>query len=165
MQAFNLFGPLLSGGRYSAMKKIITITTLLIPVLAFSLENKVREEVWIKDTSVVSCEPKILRKEGTLSIKLGPNHGKEFAIVRESDRRFYVLVVNSPPKEMNSLMSSSEFKKAKSVAINTSTVGFPWEADATNELIFVQPGKYTILISEILESELGGYICTIEYLP
>lgn len=123
------------------------------------------EEIWFINDNVVSCEPKILREGQKLVTSLGENHGKEFAIIRDSDKRAYFLVVGLPPIEMKSLMTPAEFTNAKSVTIDENTVGLPWEANSTNERIFVKPGSYTILVSDNLESEVGGYKCTIEYLP
>ena len=146
------------------MKKITT-TILLCTILLITLNTDVNAELWVEDESIVSCEPRVLRKGETLTIKLGIGHGKELAILRESDKRWYFLVVKEPPKEMKSLMTPDEFKKTKTVTINTETVGFPWEVNPKNEVIFEQPGKYIIFVSEILESEVGGYKCPIEYLP
>lgn len=144
---------------------IVIIVFLIVPIQALSQEAETMEEIWFIDDNVVSCEPKILREGQTLVISLGENHGKELAIIRDSDKRAYFLIVGLPPKEMKSLMTPAEFEKASSVTIDENTVGLPWEANSVNEPIFVEPGSYTILVSDILESEIGGYKCSIEYLP
>ena len=140
---------------------IFFIVIFIIPMQAFPQDSKTMEEIWFMDGNVVSCEPNILREGQSLVISLGENHGKELAIIRNSDKRAYFLVVGLPPKEMKGLMTPAEFGKAKSATIDENTIGFPWEANSTNEPIFVKPGSYAILVSDILESEIGGYKCTI----
>jgi hypothetical protein len=91
---------------------VLTLTALILLALNPCLADD-RDEIWSYNESVVSCRPKVLGRNGTLTITLGENHGKELAVLRESDNRWYFLVVTQPPEEMNSLMTPSEFKKTK----------------------------------------------------
>lgn len=128
-----------------------------IAVSAKALEAK--ETVWLESENVVSCVPKELVIGDALQVKLGAQHGKELAIYRHSENIWLFLVVGSQPPDMVSIMSPLEFKAAKSLEIAHSTTGYRWDSKGGNEAIFSKPGKYTLYVSENLESEEGGYKC------
>jgi hypothetical protein len=88
----------------------------------------------------------VLKKGEILNISLGPNHGKELAIRRHSDDVWYFLVVGSPPADMVSLMTPSEFSIAKSIKIGPKTTGYKWTCEGGNEISFSEPGMYTIYV-------------------
>jgi hypothetical protein len=122
-------------------------------------------EIWKEDRKVLACSPTKLGPSDTLVLTLGPKHGRELAITRHVDNIPFFLVVSSPPADMKSLMSPDEFAKARRVTFKTTDAGYAWVKDRGNERVFTMPGKYTVRVSEVLESERGGYSCTITYAP
>jgi hypothetical protein len=113
---------------------------------------------------VLGCAPTTLTNRDTLRLRLGPQHGSELAITRLADKTPYFLVVQGAPVDMQSLMSPQEFATATLVEIGTSTTGYRWiAAGGPNEKIFTRPGKYLVTTSTALESERGGYECSLDY--
>jgi hypothetical protein len=82
-----------------------------------------------------------------------------------ADERPFFLVVQSPPADMHSLMSREEFAAARTVTLTSATTGFAWTVDGRNERIFTVEGEYRIHVSEVLESERGGYTCSVVFRP
>ncbi|MCL1037460.1 hypothetical protein L2750_09875 [Shewanella submarina] len=135
---------------------------LLIPLASVaSEESEAHETVWVESPKQFNCAPSEITLEDSVSISLGENSFEELAIFRESDGTWLFLVVGSAPKAMNSLMSPAELKSRNVFNLTPETTGFRWEANGYNEKIFTAPGKYTIYNSDILESEVGGYKCSI----
>jgi len=127
---------------------------------AFSEEAEdIPETIWLADEAALKCSPKIVNIGGEVVLTLGPNHGNELAIYRESEELWLFLVVGSPPEGMSSLMPPKEFASVSTVAIGATTTGFRWDVVGGNEVVFKKPGKYTVYVSENLESEYGGYKC------
>jgi hypothetical protein len=122
-------------------------------------------ELWKEDRKVLACSPTKLGPSDTLVLTLGPKHGRELAITRHGDNIFFFLVVSLPPADMKSLMSPDEFAKARRVTFKTTDTGYAWVKDRGNERVFTMPGKYTVRVSEVLESERGGHRCTVTYAP
>lgn len=122
-------------------------------------------EIWKEDRKVLACSPTTLGPSDTLVLTLGPKHGRELAITRHVDDIRFFLVVSQPPADMKSLMSPDEFSKARRVTFKTTDTGYAWVKGRGNERVFTMPGKYTVLVSEVLESEHGGYSCTVTYAP
>ncbi|WP_226705018.1 hypothetical protein [Microbulbifer elongatus] len=137
----------------------------LFIALAFSFQvsatedPEILETVWHKSESELSCSSTELNPSETLQVKLGGHHGSELAVYRHDDNLWLFMVVGSPPTGMVSLMSPQEFEGAKSFVISPKTTGYRWDSVGANEVIFSKPGKYTLYVSENLESELGGYKC------
>jgi hypothetical protein len=122
-------------------------------------------EIWKEDRKVLACSPTKLGPSGTLVLTLGPRHGRELAITRQADNIPFFLVVGLPPSDMKSLMSPDQFAQARRVTFKTTDTAYAWVKDRGNERVFTVPGKYTVHASEVLESELGGYRCTVAYAP
>lgn len=116
---------------------------------------------WVSDNRVLSCAPKVLSRSDTLVLKLGVGHGRELAIRRVSDNRWYFLVVGMPEQNEPQLMTPEEFAGARRVAIpaafKTRTSGGSLEA------VLSRPGTHEVYVSDILESEVGGHICSFNY--
>ena len=129
---------------------------------AFSEEvEDVPETIWLENEAVLKCSPKIVNFGGEVVLTLGSNHGSELAIYRESEELWLFLVVGSSPEGMNSLMSPKEFASVSTVTIGATTTGYRWDVVVGNEVVFRKTGKYTVYVSENLESEYGGYKCEI----
>ena len=122
-------------------------------------EPEVPETIWYESKAAVSCTPKELNPSETLRVKLVGHHGSELAVYRYDENLWLFMVVGSPPTSMVSLMSPQELEVAKSFEITPKTTGYRWDSMGGNEVIFSRPGKYTLHVSEALESELGGYKC------
>ena len=142
--------------------KIILATSLLLSGPAVEPDSYEPAE-WFIDSRVISCAPESLSASDTLALRLGPGHGHELAIRRVSDNSWYFLVVRQPPDELPQLMTPEAFSSAESVEISASFKSRAWAVGAPLEPVFGQPGKYEAYTSDILESEVGGYFCSFNY--
>ena len=150
----------MSGGK---RKQIAPVWFFIFLLCKQALAADTNRTVWITDRKILDCAPKTLRSGQILALKLGKNHGSELAIRRVADKTWYFLVVQSPPKDMHSLMTPDGFAAASHVSLPTDIVGYRWETGYSSERIFTKPGRYTVYSSEALESEEGGHICSIRY--
>ena len=121
------------------------------------------ETVWLKDQRILSCSPSKLHHTDVLKLELGPSHGRELGIRRHSDDTWYFLVVGGSPDKAKTLMAPETFETTKQVEIPVSTLVTDW-ATGKDALIFSSSGKYSIYVSDNLESEAGGYMCTVQYI-
>ncbi len=141
---------------------LIKYLFLLVPFTCLAIqENESPDTVWVYSPKHFNCSPNEISIKASVSIMLGENSFKELAIYREPDSTWLFLVVDSAPKEMKSLMSTSQLKTTSLVNLTPETMGFRWEANGFNEIVFTVPGKYTLYNSDNLESEIGGYKCDI----
>lgn len=115
---------------------------------------------WLVDTQVLSCSPGTLSGSDTLVLRLGPGHGRELAIRRASDNTWYFLVLGNPPEDTPQLMSTEDFASASHVEIPPSFITRAWSADASPEPLLSRPGIYEAYVSDTLESEVGGHMCS-----
>ena len=120
-------------------------------------------EQWHHDPNVLACSPTTLSPGQALILTLGRNHGSELAIRRLRDDHWFLLVVGSPPPGHLQLMTPTEFEAANSVEIKSDTVATAWATTAKPELVFSEPGEYEIIVSQNLESEIGGHVCRITF--
>ena len=121
------------------------------------------ETVWLKDKRMMTCSPGRLHSTGALTIKLGPGHGRELGVRRHSDDTWYFLIVGGSPDQSKRLMTPETFETKRQVEIPASTITTDW-ATGEDAPIFSSSGKYSFYLSDNLESEAGGYMCTIEYI-
>ncbi|MCT6700409.1 hypothetical protein [Rheinheimera sp. 4Y26] len=122
-------------------------------------ESDAPETIWLESDEMVSCTPRELSRGDVLRVNLSGSHGKELALYRHDESLWLFLVVSSPPSTMKPLMSSQRFENVKQIEIASTTTGYRWDNKGGNETIFSKPGKYTLYVSENLESEGGGYKC------
>jgi len=122
-------------------------------------------DLWKNDPNVLLCSPTRLGANDTLVLTLGPKHGRELAIRRHSDGVWFFLVVQSAPLDMKTLMSRQDFAKARRVSLKVTDTGYAWVKGRGNEQVFTVRGKYSVHVSEVLESERGGHTCTVTYEP
>jgi hypothetical protein len=132
-------------------------TTVLL-LLSFSLSASAGE-MHHEDPAQISCTPRLLRPGGTLTIRLGPNHGREMSIGRKSDQTIFMVVVGSPPANSMQLMTTDELAKAKVLRLSYDIEGTTWDAISRRERIFGKRGNYEIWVSENLETETTAYYC------
>ena len=121
------------------------------------------QERWLRNPSVLSCAPSVLKSGQTLKLTLGPGHGQELAIQGPRKEQIFLLVVGSAPTEDPQLMTTREFAAAKEVTISVDQVARPWVKDGKLQRVFSIPGTYTVSVSMNLESEVGGYRCKVRY--
>ena len=116
------------------------------------------------DLSVLACEPKSVSAADTLTIRKNSALLQELAVKRPNSTVPYFLVVQAPPEEMHALMTTREFSDSSVVKISVASLaGLAWSNGATPEPIFTVPGTYTFLTSSVLESDIGGAECHVEY--
>ena len=118
---------------------------------------------WATDSQILACSPDTLSASDTLILDLAPNHGRELAIRRASDGAWYFLVVGLPPEDTPQLMTTDDFAEATRVEIPAFFATRAWAAGAQLEPIINTSGVYEVYVSDNLESELGGHICSFKY--
>jgi hypothetical protein len=118
--------------------------------------------VWLSNSSVLACSPSTLRAPHPLVLSLGPGHGRELAIRRVSDNTWYFLVGHMPPDGEPQLMAPEKFAAATRIEVPTSLRGRASGVDSLSP-IFSRPGAYEAYVSDNLESEEGGYVCSFNY--
>jgi len=146
---------------------LVMLLGLFVPALGNAEDDSLKTE-WRVDETKLSCTPKRLGPTDTLTIRMAVPHFKELAVNYPRLRRWWFLVYLRDAGSSGSkpLMPSSEFVKTPVVMLKVGEArGTLWEGKTKDELIFVEPGMYSIFLSDILESEVGGYTCTVEYMP
>lgn len=124
--------------------------------------------VFVENSRVLKCAPKILKGDQPLVLTLGPSHGRDLAIRRVSGDIWFDLVMASPPPPMKPLMSRKEFSDAHQIILPMDAIGYHWDdktGKGTEEKIFSKPGRYIVYTSDNLESEDPGNKCTLNYAP
>jgi len=113
---------------------------------------------------ILDCSPKILKDGQTLILTLDDTvHGSELAIRRLRGNVWYDLVTRGSADDIKPLMTSEEFALARRVEIPTTITARRQGPNGPIERVFSKPGRYILYSSDNLESEQGGYICTIDY--
>jgi len=116
---------------------------------------------FVNAPKVLACKPGVLKKGGAVTLVLGPHHGAEMAIQRGGTRDWYFIVTPGPEKPH--FITPQAFAAAKRATLTEKTLG--WGPSGNLERIFTQPGRYVVHISDKMESDAGGNICTINYRP
>ena len=142
--------------------KSILAAVLLLAAQADGLDGYEPAD-WSVDSRVLSCSPDSLSASDTLVLNLGAAHGRELAIRRVSDSTWYFLVVGLPPDDVPQLMTTEAFSMATRVEIPASFKTRAWAVGSPLESVLNVPGVYEAYVSDILESEVGGHICTFNY--
>jgi hypothetical protein len=140
------------------MSRIIAVL-----LFAFALPcHSQSETVWLTNKRMLSCSPSRLHGAGVLTLNLGPRHGRELGVRRHSDDTWYFLVVGYPPEKSKTLMAPEIFETKRKIEIPASSITTDW-VTGEDAPIFSSSGKYSFYVSDNLESETGGYMCTVEY--
>ena len=132
-------------------------------LLSYSLLATAAPEEWRDSPRVLSCAPRVLHAGDTLRLSLGPKHGRELSVTRLADGATFMLVIGAPPQDMVQLMTPDEFAKVKSLSIPTSVEATRWDGAEVREPIFTRLGIYEVSVSEVFESERGGFYCRVHY--
>jgi hypothetical protein len=139
----------------------------LVPALGAN-EGDYPKTEWRVDEAKLSCTPKRLRPNDTLTIRMPVPHSQELAVYYPKSRSWWFLVYWPDPSMVGAkpIMSREEFVTTPVLKLKVKEAkGARWIGNPTDELIFVHPGTYSIHLSDALESEAGGYSCTVEYVP
>lgn len=140
------------------MRRIILVLALAVAAItpAFAQDNT----EWRDDNRVLACTPRVLKKGGSVTLALGPRHGAEMAVRRTGTRDWYYVVTGGP--EPQPFMTPKAFAAARRVTLNEYTQGYgPPKGNLVK--IFTRPGRYAVYISDKLESDAGGNVCSIIY--
>jgi hypothetical protein len=140
------------------MRKI-SLSLLLVLVLPCHAQE---DTIWLQDPAQLACSPSELGPSGTLVLKLGPGHGRELGVRRHSDNIWYFLVVGGPPDNAKVLMTPELFETRRQVDVPASLTTTEW-VTGQEVPVFSGSGTYSIYVSDNLESEAGGYVCTVHY--
>jgi len=158
------FGSTTQVGLTQALGLMISIlaVALLLSGQVAEFDDYVPAE-WQKDGRVLSCSPDTLSAADTLTLTLGPGHGRELAIRRVSDNTWYFLVVDLPPEDVPQLMTPEDFSISTRVEIPASFETRAWAVGSLIAPVLNRPGAYEAYVSDNLESEVGGHFCSFNY--
>ena len=158
----------LSQGRllWGVTASVIVGAISLMPyprTLASEIQDEAPPPRWLVDKHFLNCTPSTLTPNGTLTLKLLPNHPGELGIRREKDGTWYFLISTSPSPGQQLLMLPGEFSKQTKLVVRADIKGYVPVVNGSNQPVFTTSGKYDIYVSESLESEDGGYKCVVEF--
>lgn len=140
------------------MRKII----LCLGLGLFSLGALAGESaVFSVSSSALSCSPSVVKVGNPLILVLAAGHGRELAVRRVSDNAWFFLVVSGSNPDEPQLMPVDAFTASRSVAIPAMVISVQ-SGKASPERVFSGPGKYEVYVSDNLESEIGGFMCTVQ---
>jgi|GEM_PF-1360582 len=134
--------------------------------MASAASEDVPETVFAASPRVFDCSPKKAGPGQSIVFSKRLHDLDELAVLTPRGETMHFLVVGSPPEEMRPLMTPEELATATAFSVETSSLqGLEWKNGSRPEKIFQEAGIYEFLASTILESEEGGYKCTVEYSP
>lgn len=140
----------------------ILLASLAMLTASLGVCRAQEESAFTDNPKVLACTPRVLKKVGSVTLAMGPRHGMEMAISRKGTRDWYFVVTGGPEKPH--FMTPQAFGAARRVTLSEQTTGWgPPKGQLTR--IFTKPGRYVVHISDKLESEADGNICTIDYRP
>ncbi|MEO8460311.1 MAG: hypothetical protein ABI451_07270 [Dokdonella sp.] len=118
----------------------------------------------VEDVNVFGCSPAVVGPRDEIILRKNAPDRRELSVVRPGARTPHFLVVENAPSKMPQLMSPHDLSQAKEIRISVAKLkGLEWSASAQPELIFDRPGDYEFFLSTTLESEDGGYVCTVKF--
>jgi hypothetical protein len=142
----------------------LMLAVLLLSALLQVAQADDELPVVVDDPSVFSCSPAHLDATGARIIVLTKHDEslRELSVQRPGSEAPHFLVVAQAPAEMQPLMSPDAFASATRIEVDPVILeGLEWKRGAQNERVFDSPGVYTFFASAVLESEAGGYTCTV----
>ena len=140
------------------MRKIILCLGLsLFPLGVLAGESA----VFNVSSSALSCTPPLITAGSDLKLKLAAGHGQELAIRRLADNAWFFLVVSGSSPSEPQLMPFDAFATSHSVAIPATVISIS-SGRTSPERVFSGLGKYEVYVSDNLESEIGGFMCTVQ---
>jgi hypothetical protein len=112
--------------------------------------------------SALACSPSVAKVGSALNLRLATGHGRELAVRRLADNAWFFLVVSGSSPGEPQLMSVDTFSAARSVTVPATVISIP-SGKQSPERVFSEPGKYEVYVSDNLESEVGGFMCTVRF--
>ena len=130
--------------------------------IAFGAEDS-DHATFVVVKQIFDCSPKTLKSDQTLTLTMDDKgvHGSELSIRRLKGNVWYDLV--SYDTEVKPLMSPEEYASARRVEIPATITASREAPNMPIGRVFSRPGRYILYSSTNMESEDGGYICTINY--
>lgn len=132
---------------------------ILVPA-AFAQAPDETSATFTIEPKFFDCSPKVLRSGQSLTLTLGPLHGRNLAVQRENGEHWNYLVIDGPVPGTTPLMTPDAYEKARRVVLPANVIG---DYQGKDTRVFTKPGKYTLYTSDNLESEEPGYRCEIRY--
>lgn len=139
---------------------------ILFLILLSSFDSEAPETIYVEDREVFSCG--IEYKDGNqyLWLSKSNNNFDELAILKPGESTSHFLIVGSPPQKMKSLMEKRAFAAGSMFEFPVLEIeGLQWKSDSKSEKIFTAEGEYEFSISTSLESDAGGFTCSVKYKP
>jgi hypothetical protein len=121
-------------------------------------------------TATLACSPLKLRSKDTLVLRFAKSHPSELAIKGPDGIWFFLVYEPDGPNAVRQpIVSKSSFAGTRTLSLPIATaVGSPWVAGREpSERIFVRPGKYEVVLTDVLESDAGHRVfrCGVEFNP
>lgn len=138
---------------------------LILLSLAATSVSVLAKDRWFNNDKVFGCSPRTLHEGEKLTLKLGPNHGRELSVARAHDKTTFLLVVGSPPEGFAPIMSTIALSEATQVQLSSTLEVTPWEPpfNKPKVRVFNKTGTYWLFVSNNLESEAPGYRCKVRF--
>ena len=117
--------------------------------------------------AVLDCSPRVVETSGLLKLTMRVPHGGYLG-VREPSGDLFLVIYPLPEPGRPSLMPSEEFRLRQTLELPVSTLhGARWVVGHDKlERVFAQRGRYTMLLSESLESEdVPLFKCHVDFRP
>jgi hypothetical protein len=118
----------------------------------------------------IACTPTTFGPSDTVTLRMGTPHGNQLSI-HSPNRTTYSLVYPTPgkPRRNYSLIPSQEFRNVGTFPVAADVRAIPeiYGRDTTVEPVFVEPGKYLIVMGENLASDYSNRstYCTVTFRP
>ena len=116
---------------------------------------------------VLDCSPRVVDTNGLLKLTMRVPHGGYLG-VREPRWDLFLVIYPVPEPGRPPLMPSEEFRLRQTLELPVATLhGARWVVGHDKlERVFARGGRYTILLSESLESEdIPVFKCHVEFRP
>jgi hypothetical protein len=114
---------------------------------------------------VLDCSPRVVDTNGLIKLTMRVPHGGYLGVRNPGGDLFFVIYPMPEPGRP-SLMPSERFRLSRTLDLPVSSLhGARWVAGHDNlERVFAQRGRYTILLSESLESEdIAIFECYVDF--
>jgi hypothetical protein len=139
---------------------------LLLAWLASGAPQEPPETIFAVFPAAFDCSPKDVGPGQRIVFTKRRTDLDELAVMTPRGKTMHFLVVGLPPKEMHPLITTKSLAQTDTFSVEVSSLqGLEWSHASQPERIFREPGRYEFYLSSTLESEEGGYTCTVEYSP
>lgn len=118
---------------------------------------------WSELSKAFSCTPSSVRGDARIQLRKADGTGGELGVV--TPRGDYAFLVLADGTADAAGIDAAGFAAARSLSIDTGTL-MARLADAEGggrQRVFQAPGVYTFQLSNVLESDEGGFACRVRY--